>query len=347
MNYSLSRKLAVRYLEGKCTIDEIQEVERLLLVPANQKILQQIMAEHWNALKDDATAPHDMNPILQKIHVAIDAAPEHVIERHEETPVRRLPKPAFTFWKVAASILVLVAASATLYFFNAPSSLIAPVFADREIKTLPGEITNIELPDGTMVWLNANSTLRYDADFSGEVRSVFLEGEAYFDVFHNPEKPFVVHAFDLDVKVLGTAFNVKSYRNEKSIETTLLRGKVKIENYRSNDSSAFELTPNERAVYSKDTKKMELTTVDTQKYTAWLQTPLIFEEETLDHVIQSLERRYNVKIHISRTQTMDCKLTARIRNESLGEMLELLKSTTSITYKIEGGEVFIEGKMCD
>ena len=78
--------------------------------------------------------------------------------------------------------------------------------------------------------LNSNSSLRYDANFSEKSRNVFLEGEAYFDVFHNPQMSFIVHASDLDVKVLGTAFNVKSYAKDKSVETTLLRGKVVIEN---------------------------------------------------------------------------------------------------------------------
>ena len=218
---------------------------------------------------------------------------------------------------------------------------------DREHSNPRGQKSVITLPDGTKIWLNSDSKLRVPSNFAAsKTREVYLDGEAYFDVAKNPSKPFVVHTLFVEVKVLGTAFNVKSYRDDSQIETTLIHGKVSIG--KTGDTNGLVLLPNQKAIFSKKTSDMSVHAVaNIDIPTAWRQNKLVFDGAPLADVILQLERWYDVKIHIESEGSLECLITANLDNESLTDVLQLFEISHKVTWRINGKDVFMEGTFCN
>lgn len=267
---------------------------------------------------------------------------------------RQVSRKTSLWLKIAASLLIIPFVFFGGYVFvNESSDATAWLTKEKsnvEERVNPsGQKSVLFLSDGTKVWLNAASKLSYQKDFgSGDSRDVHLEGEAFFDVAHNEEKPFIVHTSSIKIKVLGTSFNVKSYTEEKTIETTLIKGKVKIEKLATSTQAQEEvvLKPNQRAVFNKESKVIEVRKVQSENSGSWKDERLVFNAEPVDNVILQLERWYDVKIHVEGRGRLDCRLSARIENESLEEVLKLLETSHGITYRINGRVVFLEGSLC-
>ncbi len=275
----------------------------------------------------------------------------------------QMPGRTFEFYglsnkwlKLAATLIIITSVSAGVFFFMSEAksqiSSLETEFESSVQKRVSaiGQKSLLFLGDGTKVWLNADSKISYLKDFEGqETRDVYLEGEAFFDVAHDERRPFIVHTSFIKVKVLGTTFNVKSYLNEKTIETTLVLGKVRIEqsDVSGNRIGDVELKPNQRAVFNKESKIINIKEVVAENSGSWKRDRLLFDEESIDNVILQMERWYNVKIHVENRGNLECKLTASIENESLDEVLKLIAASYNVRYKISGREVFIDGTLCE
>lgn len=160
-----------------------------------------------------------------------------------------------------------------------------------------GKNTSIVLSDGTRAYLNAGSRLIYPSRFNKNTREVYLFGEAFFEVAHNAEKPFIVKTSEIDVEVLGTKFNLSVYPSDKYVETVLVEGKVKmIETGHPLLNKEYILQPNQRASYNRDSEETEISNVDVEHYVSWHQGYLKFQSLELNRVIKKLERYYNIKI---------------------------------------------------
>lgn len=262
-------------------------------------------------------------------------------------------RAGYRWLSLAAAIIVLPLIAIIFYSINLKnddSSIRQSFKSTIEKRVNPsGQKSVLFLDDGTKVWLNAASKISYATDFIAHpTRDVYLEGEAFFDVAHNSDKPFIVHASSIKIKVLGTSFNVKSYSEEKTIETTLVHGKVRIEqsDVSGNRIGDVELKPNQRAVFNKESKIINIKEVVADNSSSWKQDRMVFDEETIDNVILQMERWYSVKIHVKNKGNLDCKLTASIEEESLEEVLKLLEASHNIEYKIVENEVFIDGALC-
>ena len=210
-----------------------------------------------------------------------------------------------------------------------------------------GKRSRITLADGTQVWINANSTLEYSKDFlSTATRDVYLRGEAYFDVVPDKKRPFIVHVQDVEVRVLGTSFNVKGYDGEPSIEATLVHGKIAIAGDSAYDK--VNLSANQRAVIIKDRKELLVeSNIETETYTSWRKGVLVFDNEPLYEIFPILERTFNVTIHTEEASSLDCRFTAKINNKSLSEVLELFRTSDTISYTIVANDVHIKGRFCE
>lgn len=240
------------------------------------------------------------------------------------------------YWYAAAAV-ALVLLTTALYFFNPTVNQV----------TARGDRTFIILEDETKVWLNAESRLTYPRSFKGKAtREIELEGEAYFDVTENKQKPFIVHTSDIRIKVLGTSFNVRSYGKDRTIETTLIEGKVTIES--SLDSTKLTLLPNQQAVFEKETKKIFLEDKDEAVgFTSWRDGQLLFDDRPLSDIVNELERWFNVTIEVEDRASLHCHFSAKVDNKTLEEVLELFKDAEGIDYRIDGAKVLILGKLCD
>jgi transmembrane sensor len=194
-----------------------------------------------------------------------------------------------------------------------------------------GNRSKITLSDSTVVWLNAGSRLIFPSEFSGKQREVLLFGEAFFDVSDNKEMPFVVKTSSLEVKVLGTEFNVSAYPEDNTVQTVLKEGSVSI---RRNNSGIFEsdvvLKPNQMALFNKNTQNSKVYDVDASYYTIWVKGLLSFDDQDLSRVIKKIERYYNIQIRYTDPLVGLQKISGKLDlNKNLEEVFEYLAKVSS------------------
>lgn len=211
-----------------------------------------------------------------------------------------------------------------------------------EISIPKGEIFQLRLQDGTKVWLNAASKLKFPKQFntSENNRVVYLEGEAFFDVTTNKEKPFIVKTKGIDVEVLGTQFNVSSYTNDPTIYTTLIEGSVAL-NATSNSKKITTLVPNDQVVFTKMNNSYKKRKVDTHVYTAWMNRKMIIENESFASVIHKLERAYNVTIASNNEQLNNTRFTGEFDVENIQQILDICSQTLDFSYTIKNKRIVI------
>lgn len=189
-----------------------------------------------------------------------------------------------------------------------------------------GRKADVTLSDGTKVWLNSGSRLVYPNNFKGSKREVFLQGEAFFDVAHNKEKPFHVYAKDVDVKVLGTSFNVRAYNDEPTLKTVLVEGSVALSGAGSTNN-AVQLTPGRMAVYEAG-KPFSLSNVNTEIYTSWKDGYLYLQNEPLQNLLKTLVRYYNIPVQLENTQE-ERSFSGRLNLQAdIKEVIEIITLTT-------------------
>lgn len=199
-------------------------------------------------------------------------------------------------WSAAAILILLVGFSATLLYMPSSSNQIplAPSYCQVEIPR--GATSKLTLPDGSVVHLNGSTTLKYDASLQhNPQREVYLSGEAYFEVAKNTEKPFIVHAEKVSIKVLGTVFNVSSYPENPDIQVSLLEGSVKV----AADSEAKKeiiLTPNEQAIYNKANGRLSMRKTDATLQASWITGRMVFVNERLSDILKRIEKKHDVHI---------------------------------------------------
>ena len=229
-----------------------------------------------------------------------------------------------------------------------------------QVSTKNGSKTNLILPDGTKVWLNAGSTITYDSSYGRALREVALTGEAFFDVVKNKEKPFIIHASKINIKVLGTQFNVRSYPTDNTTEASLIRGSIEV-TFKDKPNDKVILKPNEKIVIDNGRnpedvlesfrrnhheKIHELPGVGIKKLTyeyktgtiietSWVENKLIFQDESFEDLARQLERWYGVSIIFKNNKLKENRLTGSFKNETIKQALDALKFTASFNYGMD------------
>lgn len=194
------------------------------------------------------------------------------------------------------------------------------------------------LPDGTQVWLNSESSLRFPVSFQVGKREVFLEGEAFFKVAPDEQAPFHVYAGGRDVCVLGTSFNVSAYENDACFQSTLVTGKVKI----SGGKEEVVLLPSEQYTENQLTGKTEVERVDTRLYTSWLEGKIRFKGERLEDIVKKLNRWFDFEIFYANEEVKDMRFRGVINKyDSFDTALKHLEQTTNICFTIQGRTVTV------
>lgn len=207
--------------------------------------------------------------------------------------------------------------------------------------TVPyGKRFDLELSDGSLVKLNAGSSIRYPIKFiAGQHRKVFLDGEAYFDIAKDKDHPFVVNANTVDIEVLGTEFNVSYYPEDAHINTVLVEGSVKLN---SDGAEAVFLTPGQLGQWDKHNKNMTVKKVETDIYTAWKDGVLLFKRASFSNIKKKLERYFDVTIENNNALLGEQMYTASFTNESLFEVLEVFKEDFPFEYEVLGEKIRIK-----
>ncbi|SHJ81154.1 FecR family protein [Arenibacter nanhaiticus] len=213
------------------------------------------------------------------------------------------------------------------------------------LKVPYGKQFDLILSDGTHVFLNSGTSLRYPVAFvKGRERSVFLTGEAFFEVAEDKEHPFIVNANDMEVKVLGTKFNVSHYPEDPNIQTVLVEGSVSLQ-LKNSENSHFGptiLAPGHKGEWRKNENGISVENVDTNLYTAWVQGKLVFRNTSFKAIRKALERRYNVTILNKNPALDDQVFDATFDIETIEEVLESFSKSYDIAYIIKNNEVIIK-----
>jgi ferric-dicitrate binding protein FerR (iron transport regulator) len=324
---------------------EIDLLTRSLTGEANQEELE--LVRHWTeASEANRKQYEEFMKVLSAAektskyqNIDIEAEWSHHINTYipsvAESPSGKIFKLA-TVFKVAASVLLIISFS---YFGWRYMS-------QKSVKTSIAETNEITLPDGSKVTINARSKLTYHKkDFGKTSRIVSLEGEAFFEVQKNPALPFIIKLDGAEVKVLGTSFNVRAYKDMDKIEVTVAEGKVTLYQ-KGMEQKRVVVIKGEKAVFNKSLKYVQKQMNDDRNFISWKTRLIVFENDSLSTISRTLSNVYHKNFVIQNPKLNHCTVTTTFENKDLQTVLNVLKSTLDITIEEEDNAVNIMGKGC-
>ncbi|MEI6275609.1 MAG: FecR domain-containing protein [Prolixibacteraceae bacterium] len=316
-------------LKNEALEDEMRQIQEWLdLSPENPVIMSEIM-NIWSVTKGQPEyyqpdLTYNWNKLIQKIN---------------QQPGRKNSLILLYRLVAAAAVLIVVFIAGITLSDRFVSYSKAITYS--KIISPKGNKTQIILPDSSKVWLNSGAELWYPSDYTATNREVWMKGECYFQIEKDPAHPFIVHGSKLQLKVMGTCFNVKEDENLDMTDVTLVNGKVKVLDL--NQETISDLIPGQQLVYRKGlsvVKKAE----NMEALTSWVNNILIFDNEPFSEVVSYLNVWYGVNIKFDRTLYDQHKYTFKVKTESLREVLELITIITPINYTIEGDQITIKYK---
>lgn len=330
-------ELMSRVLSGEATPEERATLETALANDSDLLARYKVMQQFWN--EHETVSPEAVESALQQALSRlklVQTTPVAVPAKNRS--IRRLLKRG-----LAAAVVIMALGSAGFWYFtgknanNAQASLL-------EKQNARGTKSTIVLPDGSKIWLNADSKIKYPASFAGRLREVYLSGEAFFDVAKDPGKPFVIHLSKGTVKVLGTSFNVRAYDNEKLIETSVATGRVAFIPARTTaiqQPDTIYITPNNKVRYSLNDNQVKVEPTAAAEDKAWTEGKLIFKALTLEEIATALERNFGKKVVFMDEEPKHYRLTGAFENNSLEDILFYLSKTKHFNYTITNSELLI------
>lgn len=335
-----SKKDIEHFFKGKLSKEKAKE----FLIWLNSKEGEEAYNSHieniWN---NELERDQNLKEVEQ--HTAINVPDNSVIEQRSKSSRKKLRFPQFL--RIAASLIAILSISYLLYLNKTNDSKenqIVQVVPKEIIRSVPkGQKSKITLPDGSIVYMNAESTIKYMDNFT-ENRTIHLSGEAFFEVAKNEKYPFRVITDNLTTTAIGTSFNINAYNTSSKIEVSLASGKVKIAE--SISQSQVEIKPGEGITYSSLNSSFEMQAVDIQDIINWKEGILQFEKLPLPEVIEILERWYGVEIEIAgKKPSPQHKCTGAFKpNEYLSNVLNVLGHSIGFNYSINDKKVTLEFK---
>ena len=327
----LARELLVKSLLGYLT-----ETEHNKLL--NDSEIKAMMFKQWEETPEIRTKIKtvDYKKIFNKItdNTREELWNGKVIELQEyKNKYRSLRKSYLLFLRIASVIFIASFIAAGLYILNkAGESSYSEIIAPR------GQKSKAVLEDGTIAWLNSGSTIRYSSNYNKRNREIELTGEAYFNVAKNNRLPFIVRTSDIKVRALGTNFDLMAYPEDETLSVTLVEGEVQIN---APDNKTVKLSANQKAIYDKSENNFMIEKVDPVFSISWKDNMLKFDNEPLPDILTHLERWYDVKFYYPENVLESQRFTLTIKTESLREVLDLIRISTPIRFKIEVDSVYI------
>lgn len=325
----LDERLMAKFLMGKCTEDELREVDAWL-DESDENVRELFRLEEIYHLGKYNDSQDEKK---------IEKAEKRLIKRLEQEKAKQHKARRMYGWMRYAAIFIglfiLGGLGYVVYQTNNPVEALLAVTTKNEIKEL-------KLPDGTKVWLNKHTTLKYPREFSEKGRLVYLEGEGYFEVQRNPEKPFTVQSEAMQVRVLGTVFNLKSDKTRMSAVATLLRGEIQVKG--NHEEGMIVLSPGQKAELNGMSKKLIVKQVDTG-FENWHNNQFVFEKADIFTIARTLENSYGVKIILA--PDIDVKNTysgTLMKKDDIEAVLGLIRNVIPIEYKVVGSSVFLSSK---
>ena len=321
------KNLDEKYFAGDITKAEISELAGWI---RNNVQLSDWWEEEFE--KSDT----DISPVLRdKMFERIKAEVLNEQPAVERTPGKTLV-PAWARWAAMICIPICIA----FFTYNILSISDTDTRSPFIVKADKGDKATVVLPDGTDVILNSASQLSYLRDFGKNERLVQLDGEGYFQVAHDTRRTFIVQVGELEVKVLGTVFNVCAYNNEQDVTVVLLEGKVSVQT----PSSSLIMKPGEKMNYNKSTHKLTTEKVYPEDYVTWTKGSLYFQNESLDNIMKALSRAYDVTIRIDSPRIAEERFTGTIPGGGIQNALNIIMLTSPFRYEVKDSVIVLKEK---
>ncbi|HZL09546.1 MAG TPA: FecR family protein [Prolixibacteraceae bacterium] len=350
------KSLIGKFHSGNCSLDELQLLEEMFMDSVisediKNKMLDDLHQNEEQGVGSDA----DYDRLFKSIQKVIS----------EQQSSKRAINLRFNLLRIAAIVVLAFILGGTISYF-AFSNKFKHADSFCEVTAPLGSTSEIVLPDNSRVWLNAGSKIRYSTSFNKNDRMLYLEGEGYFKVSKNKKLPFIVDAFGFEVKAVGTEFNVKAYKDDATIETTMVEGKVSLQHASGKIMEGVNLLPNQKATFYKrrdaltievlrniEAKKEELNyipefrlviapKINPQAVISWKENQLIIESQELSELTEILSRKYNFNFKFKSDDIKKFRFSGTLKDETLQQVMDVIKISSPIDYVIDGKTVFIE-----
>lgn len=352
--------LLSRHLTGEATAAEAAALQQWLAESPNHQQQYELLVQLWQAKNNPPPPSSEPSRISRILQLA--AVEEALQEDNDIIPGEPVVTKKSYAWKVTVVLVVLAFCTWGILHWLTLGNVADDA---HQVIAQKGSRTRAILPDGSTVWLNAGSSISYGKTFNDKIREVTLYGEAYFDVVKQPDRPFIVHAGAINIKVLGTSFNVKSYPEDGLIETTLIKGLVQIiqpgskpaiylhpnqkislpSGKNESPGSSSDLTtntPEQKKIFPEGVAILDTSLTEKERIeTAWLFNRLEFRDDDFEALAKKLERWYNVTIHFEDEKTKQLVFNGSIESESVEQAFKALQVAVPFRYTIKGNEIFI------
>ncbi|BBE17794.1 anti-sigma factor [Aquipluma nitroreducens] len=348
--------LLEKFQSGKSNPEELRQLEEMFF---DAEISEGIKSAMLNEIRDFETAGSETDTDYDRLFQSI----QKIISDHKSNT--RSLNLRLNFMRIAAIIVMAFVFGGTLsYFIFNSDKTTSGSFC--EVTAPLGSTSEIVLPDSSKVWLNAGSKIKYSTTYNQKNRLIYLEGEGYFIVAKNKEIPFIVDAYGFEVKAVGTEFNVKAYKSDPTVETTMVEGKVTLQHSTESILKGVYLTPNQKATFYKkeesltvevikklQEKKEELNyipehrlviapRIDPKAIVSWKENRLIIEREQLGTLAEILSRKYNFNFEFKSEDIKRISFSGTLEDETLQQVMNVIKISSPIDYEIVGKTVIIE-----
>lgn len=331
-----------KFFNQQCTTEEAEAFIKWYFSDKGEDEINKQIEKYWVADQKtdwDGTAVFERIQSVKKdmgLFVSHNAGSDGYSE--PEKPNHHIK---WNLWQVAASVLLVLGLSYLFFMATDQKPTASQVVMVEKINP-SGQKSTIHLKDGSRITLNSSSTVRYPENFADDERVIDLEGEAFFEVAKDANRPFRVKTANTITTALGTSFNINAFDGESEIKIGLATGKIEV---RSNDpktDQVFELTPGQGVIVSRENSTMVQTPVNIKQTLAWTSKELLFDNEEFGKVIKRLERWYGVEISVE--GTVDGVFSASFKNQSLNAVLEGLSYSFSLDYQISDKKVTLKEK---
>lgn len=307
------------YLSGKATVEECRKLEEWVKQsPDNNRYFQE-MRNIWQV----------MHPAFNPSEIDVYEAEKNILANIAATK-RNMVRTILVYWQRVAAILLLPLLILCTYLYLNKESDLYDTIEYQEVKSPHGTFSEVRLPDGTNVWLNGGSSLKYPLAFRKGERDVFLNGEGYFEVHSDKENPFIVKTDQITLRATGTAFNIEAYNTDSITAVTMVNGKIDVA---FGNSSPVAMVRGERASFNNQTKQCLIAKTDPYKWYAWKDGLMIFRDDPLSYVFKRLGLTFNVNIDLKDPSLANAPYRATFEYESLDEILRLLEMSAPLHFK--------------
>jgi len=338
--YLINRKIKsqiTRYLAGECNPEEIRIVSDLVKNDPEYRKVYEHLSKTWEVVSPQADSTvFDADSAWNKLNSRISQASATVRISEPVRKTREIRKIYNYVIRIAAVLLI----GLTVFQLVKTGNRLETLASGNDLPT------SVNLEDGSSVYLNTSSSIKYHQKFGDQSREVYFWGEAFFDVASDPTRPFIIETGETRVKVLGTSFNVKAYPEAEKVEVVVNSGKVLFYHVDQKEQILGQVTlqPGEKGIYFRKTRQIARILNDEPNYLSWKTGILVFNETSLDKVLDAIGQKYRVKIRMENKDLEKLKLTATFDNEPLDAVLEVLTLVHNLQIINNGKDYLVKKK---